>query len=342
MYQKNLNHLELYQCDAKSHVAHKMLMSRFNPAGVSLSPSKDAFIFLDNGRLKFKKLIKRSPGSFDFSDPIYNFHTISWLDDESFFFSARCGIDRFAIFLASLQNRDIVKIIYKPDVDCMYPLAINNKLYFIERECDKSGQRFCIVKYDLLKDGSLDISSRKTVANLNDQPIAFLISLGSISPGSNGIAFIKYREIIGESSNIHLTLVKVLQDKPCEDMLSFDLPIDLLDRSEFSLFESILPFLPRVFGDIILFSSLNNQPLSESVSGLVSEHGGKTSIFSYNVKTGKICALDLNSWSTNYFSPIKRDAVVICGGTVGDSVQINQNDDGETTIILPQCYPVLY
>ena len=141
IYQKNVHHLELWSVNRETMAANKVLMSNFNPAGIKLLPNQSGFSFIDNGRIRVKYTNKLPSLSFDFEYPIYDFHTVEWINDRHFYFSAKAG-KRFCVFLCDTNTKQTKTLIEKEvcsriNEDFMYPQIIGDKVYFISKSVHK-------------------------------------------------------------------------------------------------------------------------------------------------------------------------------------------------------------
>lgn len=317
LYQKNLHHLELYTVNKNNKCAYKLLMSRYNPACVSLNPSKKKFIFLDNGQLKFKEFIKRSPGNFDFDYPIYNFHTFCWLDDDHCCFSAKCSNKRFEIFIADLCDKLISSLVADKKIDTMFPVVVKNTLFYIERT--KQPAAFSIASLVLDEHCRALPASKKIIYSFQDQPIAFLIK----GRNEHELFVIQHPDKIDNATDVSLSCIHIYQHNESwhiKKLFDFTIPIALINNSEDRLYESILPLMPRLYNDAILFCSTANAT-------------ERSTIFLYTMQDESTHQVSAESWDQHYFAPLQLDNSIIYGGNIGNNVQLAVHEESQAVSI---------
>ncbi|MDP3788008.1 MAG: hypothetical protein Q8Q60_01660 [Candidatus Chromulinivorax sp.] len=130
LYQKSLNCVELWFWNTTNHRAMKGLSSFFTPANLRMMPSGKGFSFIDQGYIKIKEFVKRSPRTLPIYEPIGLFSSMNWIDDETFYFVAREG-DFFQIFQGDLQA-NIQRLTNEP-ADALYPQKIGSTLFYMQR-----------------------------------------------------------------------------------------------------------------------------------------------------------------------------------------------------------------
>src|SRR3990167_560223 len=337
IYQKNVHHLELWSVNSETMIATKLLMSNFSPAGVRLLPNQAGFSFIDNGRIRVKYTNKRSPLSFDFEYPIYDFHTIDWLNDRNFYFSAKAG-KRFCIFLCD-TNRKQTKTLIENEVcsrineDFMYPQIIGGTLYFIT----KSVHKLSDVQYETFDNYKImccnfDIESHKA----EDKPTVIL------RRGENAIAFLKMvsqdegyfighpNKVSKHTHYIHLKyfhLKKIDENWEYSKLFDFDVPLRFLqENSDTRVYESILPFLPVHYENSIYFASYNTENLTE--------------IFCYNQIDSTLARLTTTSWPNSNFGIIISSGQLFFGGNITENCKLLENEDGSISCKIA-CIPIL-
>jgi hypothetical protein len=200
LYQKSVDHTELWVWNSVTKKACKALLSTFSPAGLQLLPDGSGFSFIDNDRIRVKMQGRRQPRAISFYEPIYDINLIQWIDHEAFYFSAK-EKDHYSIFHGTIYST-FHRIIGIKQGDCMYPQLRGSDLYFIERDdnndyaiasipypsipreecvpCDDPAQFEERVKA-LMQERSqvshrsyADISKRTLIADFQKHPIAFL------------------------------------------------------------------------------------------------------------------------------------------------------------------------
>lgn len=309
LYQKNIHHTELFLYNLQRHIAHQALFFMYNPAAITVSPHKKGFLFIDNGSLKYKDFAKRSPASFAFDKPLYNFHTVCWRDDTSAFFSAQCGNGTFELFSIDLAEKTIHSVINVPGVDSMFPWVANEKLYLIER--DKQ-QTFSIVAYQLHARNQI-VENRELVYESGNQPIAFLLDHSH----KDTLFFIQHPADISRKRTLKLKLVMlsyVAGSWIKKELFDFSLPLEILYKEENGLAESVLPLLPRIYKDFIVFC---DQSLQET-----------TSIYRYAFADESVSLLKKASWHQYCFTPLYSNDTCLIGGNCTDDIHLSTNDDG--------------
>lgn len=313
LYQKNIHHTELFFYNVQNHVAHQALFFMYNPAAIAVSPHKKGFLFIDNGSLKYKDFAKRSPASFAFDKPLYNFHTVCWRDDTSAFFSAQCGNGTFELFAIDLPEKRIHSVISMPDVDTMFPWVADERLYLIERDKQQS---FSIVSYQL-HTHTQEVANREIVYESGRQPIAFLLN----NPHSDTLFFIEHPADISRKRILKLKLVMlsyVADSWIKKELFDFSLPLEILYKEENGLAESVLPLLPRIYKDFIVFC---DQSLQET-----------TSIYRYAFADESISLLKKASWHQYLFTPFMIGDTFLIGGNCTEDIRLITHEDDSIRI----------
>lgn len=311
LYQKSVHHTELWLWHPETTKATKLLLSTFNPAGVTILPDNSGFAFIDNNKVRIKYFHKRSPMMLDFDQPIYDLTIIHWNDSNSFYFSAK-EHRRFRIYHADIKAGCFC-IIGFDDYEAMYPQRIENDLFFVRRsELDMENVQYTIEQTQYPQE--CDIFLRKRIYDPklayeikqpclllhSDKPISFLHMISSyegfflehpstIEPHTPIIPFSYY----------HL---KKIDDQHWHSQKIFEFSIPssmLINSSDQRLFESILPLLPQYAGKGFYFTTLD-----AILNGLV--------IKFYNLETGIIESIFEDAG--NYMSPIIYKSKLLCGG----------------------------
>lgn len=333
LYQKNIHHTELWLLNLETNIAKKCLMSSFNPAGVKLIPESDNFSFIDNGLLKIKE--KNNPVySIDFQRPLYDFHITEWLDETVCYFSARIG-RRFCIFLCD-KNIKYEKMLIERDScarineDFMYPQIINDKIYFISKSVHKVADS----NYEIFGNYKIlcsHFNQAKKIAN----PVSEVV----LRLGEKSVAFLKMTSneegfFIGHPSKIskHEKLIKLkyfhLQKNNSEwehnKLFDFRVPLDfLMNKSEFRLYESIVPFLPKHFKDTIYYSSVSEE--------------NKLNIFAFNISSSTSKNITADKFQNSIFSPILIGDELFFGGSIeNEKPPFFLEEEKNIKIILPK------
>lgn len=245
VWQTDMHSLQLYRWDPVTRYAEKELFSLYVPAGVRVLPGKKAYSFVDQGRVRVKELIKRSPATIDFELPIYNISLIHWIDDQVAYCHAQEG-HHFGVYIFDRQG-DVYRIAYDRLYDYLFPQLINETFFCIRRSASAA-----VVQYEICSINRYT-KHQQMVIDYGDQPIAFLYmendSRGyimthqvNVSDGQESIPF-SYHMI--ERHNDHWVQ---------RELFAFSIPVFLLDgQSDGALYENILPLLPYHDGRYIYY-----------------------------------------------------------------------------------------
>lgn len=279
LYQKSIDHIELWLWNSITKKASKALLSTFSPAGLQLLPDGSGFSFIDNDRIRVKMQGRRQPRAISFYEPIYDISLIQWIDHEAFYFSAK-EKDHYSIFHGTIYGT-CHRIISIKHGDCMYPQLRGSDLYFIERD-DNNDYAIVSIPYPTIPreecvpctDPALfeervkalmqergevttrsyaDLSKRSLVADFGKHPIAFL----RMYSDTFGIV-IEYPQSVNRSDvfipfTCH-ALEHINNEWQTRQLFSFNISAQLLmTGSPQRLYESILPLLPRFDGKETIF-----------------------------------------------------------------------------------------
>lgn len=321
-YQKSLNHAELWSWDITTHVAHKALLSTFTPAGMKIMPHKNGFSFIDHDVIRIKYFDKRSPGRLEFETPLYNINVIEWIDDYSFYFYAR-EHKRYRIYEA--DRSCMSKILVSDDsYDCMYPQKINNDLFYIERDDTHNSRIMCISLSD-------DKSSKTQILSMNSS-LAFLTMISD----HEGF-FLEHPSLIDRYDKIipfmYYHIHKVDDHWITTELFSFSIPAHyLMNNSSSRLYESIMPFLPRLYQDHgFLYMDCEKTTTTEHVD-----------IYYYDMQTGNHKKItDSSCVQRSYFAPLLIKDAVFYGGELNPDEESSRaprmffDADGEVCFDIP-------
>jgi hypothetical protein len=271
LYQKSTDHIELWLWNSITKKASKALLSTFSPAGLQLLPDGSSFSFIDNDRIRVKLQGKRQPRAVGFCEPVYDVSLIHWIDNESFYFSAK-EKERYSIFHGTIYGT-CHRIIGLKRGDCMYPQLKGNDLYYIERydenhyaivsipyptipreECqpcndpEKFEERVQAImqeQIEVTRRSYADLSKKSLVTDFGTSPIAFLQMISdSFGFVIEHPASINRSDIIIPFTCHAIELVNNTWN--ARTLFSFDIPAQLLiSGSSQRLFESLLPLLLR-------------------------------------------------------------------------------------------------
>jgi len=353
IYQKSLDHLELWIWDPATKVVTKGLLSAFTPAGLRLLPGGQGFSFIDNGRIKIKQFNKRSPKSLELNEPLYEITLIEWLDEHSFFLSAK-ERERFSIYQVDMQG-NTEKIVTSDQADCLYPCKVADTLFYLERDdisavvcryqTDKhkhQHSRLMSVPYPYVEskmepsfndrehfdervaqllqgDGErkkpLVAEGRKQkLIDFGTMPVAFL----HMESATEGFV-VEYPEGVEQhDTTLPLTYHRISlseQGWGMEALFNFEVPLHLLwPSSTTRLYESMLPLLPRHTKDGIYFVDCVRSPEKQSLDIFLYTLDGKI-----EQKTRGHGLHDL------FFGVLPYDAILMYGGSI-DTLAPTEND----------------
>lgn len=133
MHQTEAQETRLWSLNSVTNQYEQLLSSQYNPIGVQLLPDKSGFSFLDNGLIKVKNFLKRSPKTIEIYEPLYHIGAVQWRNATTCFFHAKQG-NRYGIYQVNLDGQLDV-IIKSSSSDYLYPQKIGNDLFFIRRDC---------------------------------------------------------------------------------------------------------------------------------------------------------------------------------------------------------------
>jgi len=257
LWQKSSDVTELYFCNSETGVAHKELFSLFSPAGIQVLPGKQAYSFIDNGRVRIKDLAKRSPASLEFNKPIFNISLVHWMNDEAAYCHAQEG-RRFGLYMFNREG-SVQKLLYDQSHDYLFPSRIDDELFYIRREYknDQIFHTICAVPfgYDVSYDGNTLCANQEHIISAGTMPIAFLRMV------SKKLGFVLvHRSVLDvNEKNVlfhYYTIEKKGKVWRAQQLFSFCVPSFLLDsNNENRLYENMLPLLPHHDGAQIYYGS---------------------------------------------------------------------------------------
>lgn len=246
IYQRSLEHVELFAWDPIEGIAHKALLSAYTPAFFNLLPDNSGFSFIDQGRIRIKQFEKRSPFTIPLYAPIDTITSVEWIDAQNCYFTARYA-DHFGIFATDFEG-NMKTVLSDESHDFLYPQQRNGQLFFIRHTSN----------------GNYDIGAKATdetdyhiILNFEDTPIAFLRMItqecGFVIQHQ---AFLDRHDTF---SNFACWYFKKTDGEwKKERIFEFNIPLDLFfgDTSE-RFYESIIPLLPVHIKDSIYFMHHN-------------------------------------------------------------------------------------
>lgn len=272
IHQLDVETMELYDVNPSTKRAEKILSTMHMPAAVKLLPSKKGFSFVDNGRIKIKDFLKRSPKMLDIFEPIYGIELIEWLNDQICYFHAYSD-NRSNLYELTVDG-DLSCIAQSGACDYSYPQIINDQLWFIGKKLDCDIAHFFIgqAAYEPGKPAT-DIHEIITFESVS------LVLLHMVSPEQGYVIGLPATLDNGQSviQFSYYSLAKIADSWQKEFLFVFDVPYFMLFDQTKRLYESLLPFRPCQKGSLILYSSF----CAES---------GRLAIYCYDALTHEICS----------------------------------------------------
>jgi hypothetical protein len=294
------------------------LLSRYMPAGLRLLPDESGYSFIDDGILRVKRFMKRSPKSLEFYAPIYDINVPEWIDAYTGYFAAKVR-ETYGIFQFDI-DANLVGLLIDPKKDFMYPQKIEASLFYIERIKRGLGYQFRVMnieypdQVDMERDDEmvafkpiLTDQAATEIFDFHNEPIAFLY----MQNASTGF-LVSYPEHIEEDATVIVCSYYQLSQKNGwseKRLFDFVIPASLIFKSsEDRLYESILPLLPHHMGNDIYF-------VDASGSG-----GLNLNLFVYHKMSGGIEQQTFaDQQGQHYFAPILVGNFLYCGGTMSSN-----------------------
>ena len=310
-YQKTATHLELWEWYYVTGYANQLLLSRYSPAGFTLLPDESGFSFIDNGLLKIKQFIKRSPRTIAFDAPIYQVELVHWIDSTTCYVAGRYN-DYSGIFQIDWDGI-VQPVIYHEGRDALYPQKIDDLLYYIERTED-AHYRFVCTHYQTAshEEWSERITAcqthkrGETLIDFQSQPIAFLY----MSSRQEGIAVGYPLAISKKDKAIPFKLYRLfIEDKKwtAKELFSFSIPTELLLAGPHQrLYESLLPLLPKVCQNHIYF-------VDSSASGFLA-------LYQFDQSMGNVT--QWTKGAQHYFGVCPFEGGNFYGGQMGGDIEL--------------------
>lgn len=282
LYQKSMDDLELWIWNRDQKLAFKELSSVFLPTSVQLLPSKTAYSFIDRGRIRVKSLKKRAPRAIDIYEPIHAIISMTWINDEQFYFVGKHE-DTFNIFFCDTTDRSSRIFClnnFDDYINYSYPCKINQSLFCITRNlqeqysivrlswdpkpyqevlCSKIKLRQIQVQENGLRGFYASFTSLNANPSESDILLTQVKPLCFLSMQNEQMGFVL--ELEGQDNEVlEFTCCKVEtgsgldNDWKLSKLFNFQLPKKILVGSQPErIYESIHPFLPVYTSDWIYF-----------------------------------------------------------------------------------------
>jgi hypothetical protein len=259
--QKSCYDIQLLLWNTYTNHVEKGLWSLFKPAGLQLLPDESGFSFIDNGRLRVKYFNKRSVQTIDFDQYFYMINLVNWINTQECYCSARMA-DYYALFHCTIDGYSCC-IASSDKGNCLYPQKINSYLFYIEESYNlyvNTTPQYSIkrmiyptITYNETQSYIATQSTPSIIIDFKNKPIIFLHMISD----TQGFVIEHAREIhINDASSTFLYHHLSEQDGIWQSTLlfSFDIPTNLfVSNTNQSLYESLLPLIPRVIGKKIYF-----------------------------------------------------------------------------------------
>ena len=298
IHQISPENIQLFSYNTITNQSEQIVWSVFNPAGVQLLPHNKGFSFIDNGRLRIKAFHKRSPKTVDFDEPIFNINGLYWIDEHTGYCSAYYN-NHYSI-LELTDEGAIHHLMEKDNVDCMYPQKINDRLFYIERYVNHTGNNYAIMHMRYRYD-----STSELVLNFNNNPIIFL----QMTSDTEGFVVQHQKDIDNKALKSAFQYHRIGKENNnwySHLLFSFEIPTSLfLYNNDQRLFESILPLLPRMINDKIYFVDCSDKNLEP---------------YYYDIATKERYKINIGKPQGHIFVPIQCGATLFFGGEKGDNI----------------------
>ena len=235
--------LELYDWNSTTSRMSKMLMSTYTPACVMMLPDLSGFSFVDNGRIRIKRFVKWAVKTLDIYEPIYGIEFIRWLDEQTCYFHAKCD-GHYGIYTINMEE-ELVALYAGSSVDYLFPFMVGASCFCIEKSGTHS---LCNYKIIRCSQGR----APEVIATFGSQQLA-LLEMQSEHEG-----YVLGYEIKGPMVHFHWYQLMYEENAwRLNIVLDFNVPEYLLYGPR-RLYESILPFVPRIIGSCIYYSSYDS------------------------------------------------------------------------------------
>lgn len=327
IYQKNIYHLELWLWNPETHMANRALLSTCVPAGIQLWPNGKGFSFIDNGRIRIKSFAKSSLTTLTLTQPIYELSLIHWIDDWSFYFSAKLG-DYFGIFYGTMDGNITIACADSAH-DYMYPQKVGDQLFYIKRTI-QNGE----YSYSIMQTLYSNPSTFCQIYNHGANPIIFLY----MSSDQEGY-FVEHPALV---YSYHTILPCSYYHIRYEDnswkvdkLFDFSLPTSLLfsQQQETVLHETLLRLTPHHHDCVVYYC--DSCDLS-----VVRRKAANLDIYAYDIPTRTRHKITHAQHGQFFFAPLVVENVLYYGGILYDSEEglprMWMDDQGQVCFDIPK------
>jgi hypothetical protein len=277
MHQISQTQTSLLLWNPQTKETFRGLSSVFSPAGFTLLPQKNGFSFIDEGRIRIKYFEKRSPRAIDLYEPLSSVTLVHWIDEENLYLSAKKD-GRYGLFQVSIQG-DVVAIFADQDYDYLYPCKVDDRLFFVRRsvgghECEIMSCHYPVLHLNISSFNDT-VSAEERMHDLIEdehhisacEPRENIHADSVVECGQQSVLFLNmlstaegfYLEPVKAREEIIFYVCRILCEQNVwkrEVLFDFVLPCSLIMHqfSSESLYESLLPFIPRIVRNKIYFS----------------------------------------------------------------------------------------
>lgn len=315
IHQKSLDDVEVWFFDQENKSMIKGISSFLVPANLRILPTKNGFSFIDQGFIKIKMFDKRSPKTITTYEPISLISSMNWIDDHTFYFTAREG-DYYQTFKGDIES-NIQRLSCEP-IDFLYPAKIDDSWYCIKRTIDQQF-KITLQSWNPIDFNQYQILPEKIILPLTDRSLCFLKMV------SNQEGF--YLQAPEFKSNHHDELyefschhlVKNSSEWTSQELFNFTIPLRYIHGVD-RLYESIEPFLPNyTIQDIIYYVSFNQE-------------NSRFELFEFYIPTKTVINLTdnfikKNNMNAQLFAPYIFNSKIYCGIITDQTKKIDFTQD---------------
>ena len=256
MHQKSCDDIEILAWNRHNKTACKELASIFLPSQVKLLPGKQAFSFIDRGRIRIKSFQKRAPRVIDIYESIHFISSLQWLNDEQCYFVGKDG-DKFTMFLCDISDRNtsLYRLNSIDAYDYLYPCKVDKSIFCLVRN-DDIGYALCKLPWAPRPYEEKSENFNKEILLTHENPLCFL----QMQDDTHGFV-LEYTKQAIQQEFFHVSCLEINYDDQqniwkMSKLFDFKLPLKLLMGHEPQrVYESINPFLPYYDKDFIYFVS---------------------------------------------------------------------------------------
>ncbi len=331
---ENGSELLLWEWDPVTKVASPAVIPAYTPTDVKIMSSGISFI--DKGKIFVKSFNKRSPKSIQFYEPVDDIVSISWNNQDSFYFMGKLGTT-YGIFHGTSRGA-LYPIAHNEISDYLYPQRMGDQLFSIKR----THERYTLVccQYPQILMPSESRSYQEQVDELLQQTDAEMVPLVPSEQMQELLELPAHAAFLTMLENEGFVIshpIEIENDQTLvsfgywhlyrthegtwekEQLFDFTLPKSLIVRSQTpegngkekgnDLYESLAPLLPRYVKDTVYFvDASQSRDGSEPVA----------TIYHYDLKTKRRYPIAARPVSTETlsFAPLRVNEFLFYGGRI--------------------------